>query len=314
METTQEIENQKQESNSDMIGEGVVIKQCEACLQVNISVEATLFCTSCSECVCDECKNGHVRYKSGTHEFADAKLKYASVNLRGLDKCEEHKKKIKFFCNDHSLMCCSTCAFSYRTCEHIDELAKIATDIGPKLKTLKDELAKAAHNERVKIENCKQMVKALNIQLGDLPIEIDETKKKITKLLDEACLIIIKEAKQTVDTECKRIGERQFSSETVLQSMVDILPLCSEVVKNGTPQQMFILTRYLTKKLQEIIIHDKEQQQNHFSLELALYVSTDLSSLLRGRDAVKLVVRKCNQVKGRYILYLLKCIYRNNTC
>ncbi|KAH3804206.1 hypothetical protein DPMN_132488 [Dreissena polymorpha] len=63
MDSSKEIESPNHHSASDMIGECVVIKQCETCLQDNTSVEATLFCTSCTEFLCDECKSGHIRYK-----------------------------------------------------------------------------------------------------------------------------------------------------------------------------------------------------------------------------------------------------------
>ena len=93
-----ENESFNQELASRMIGECVLLRQCDAYLRVNISVTAKLFCVSCTELLCTECKNGHVWYKIGKHNFVDAtnapKTPY-SVDLKGLDKCEENTKKIK---------------------------------------------------------------------------------------------------------------------------------------------------------------------------------------------------------------------------
>ncbi|KAH3804152.1 hypothetical protein DPMN_132434 [Dreissena polymorpha] len=301
MDSTKGDESLTQESTSDMAGECVVIKQCEACLQDNTSVEATLFCSSCTEFLCDECKSGHIRYKRGKHEFInaiDSQIKYITVDLKGIDACEEHKKKVKFFCKDHSLLCCSTCAFSHRKCENINELVKISGDSGQELQNLKDKLSNAAGYERSKIEDCKQTVNDLTDKLSNLKDELHKNKEEINNMFDETIVLINKEAKSTVDIESKRLGERRSASETVLHGIVEILPLCSDVIDNGTPQQAFILTRCLEKKLQEIDIHVKEQRVNHFSLDLSLYLSTELTNLLQKRsDAVKLMVKKCDQIK-----------------
>ncbi|XP_052218675.1 uncharacterized protein LOC127836235 isoform X2 [Dreissena polymorpha] len=301
MDSTKGDESLTQESTSDMAGECVVIKQCEACLQDNTSVEATLFCSSCTEFLCDECKSGHIRYKRGKHEFInaiDSQIKYITVDLKGIDACEEHKKKVKFFCKDHSLLCCSTCAFSHRKCENINELVKISGDSGQELQNLKDKLSNAADYERSKIEDCKQTVTAIYDKLSNLKDELHKTKEDITNIFDVTIALINKEAKSTVDIESKRLGERRSASEAVFQGIVEILSLCSDVIDNGTPQQAFILTRCLEKKLQEIDIHVKEQRVNHFSLDLSLDLSTELTNILQNRsDAVKLVVKKCDQIK-----------------
>ncbi|KAH3804154.1 uncharacterized protein LOC127836239 [Dreissena polymorpha] len=297
-ETTQSL---GQESISDMTGECVVIKQCEACLQINISVEATLFCTSCTEFLCDGCKPGHIRYTRGKHDFENAKdsqIKSITVDLKGMDACEEHKKKVKFFCKDHSLLCCSTCAFSHRKCENINELVNISGDSGQELQNLKDKLANAAGYERSKIEDCKQTVIALYDKLFSFSDKLHKTKVEINKIFDETIERLNIEAKCTVGIEAKRLGERRSESETVLQSIVEVLPLCSDVIDNGTPQQAFILKRCLEKKVQEIGNHVKEQRVNHFSLDLSLDVSTELTNFLQKRsDAVNLIVKKCIQIK-----------------
>ncbi|KAH3804182.1 hypothetical protein DPMN_132464 [Dreissena polymorpha] len=208
MSEIKENESFNQQLASKMIGECVLLRQCDAYLRVNISVTAKLFCVSCTELLCTECKNGHVWYKIGKHNFVDAtnapKTPY-SVDLKGLDKCEENTQKIKFFCHDHSLFCCITCAFCHRKCENSNDLAKLLEDCAPKLQNLVVKLAEAADNER----DCNQASNAFKVKLRDLQKELVEMKEQMNKLFDKARELTDKEAKLAVDMESKRLGKRQ---------------------------------------------------------------------------------------------------------
>ena len=58
-----------------------------------------------------------------------ARNKLPIVDLKGFDKCDQHKKSLKFFCKDDNEMCCSTCAIiGHRNCKSVIEIATFRTE------------------------------------------------------------------------------------------------------------------------------------------------------------------------------------------
>ncbi|KAH3807378.1 hypothetical protein DPMN_135717 [Dreissena polymorpha] len=301
-----EIEN---EDSSDMVGGCVQLRSCEPCMKDNTSTNATQFCTVCKEFMCDDCKRGHSRFKPGKHTFISAKDVTeipVVVDMKDLDKCEEHQKKIKFFCKDHSLLCCSTCAFLHRKCTNVDELAKISEEKGELLHDLKRDLVQAASKESDLINDCMQTKLSLNEKLIKLPTDIGELREKINTLFAKATTVINNQAKDVVDDEVKRLSERQASTEKVLQAINDILPICSAVVDDGTPQQVFILARTIERKLNDSKVHDNQLQNNHYTLKLSLQFAEEISTILKkGSDFAKLESLRIHQKSGMYYIHNL---------
>ncbi|XP_052216010.1 E3 ubiquitin-protein ligase TRIM33-like isoform X2 [Dreissena polymorpha] len=277
---------------SDIVGGCVTLRSCIPCIKDNTSTYATQFCTICSEFLCDDCKRGHSRFKPGKHSFiiAEDVIKVpVVVDMMDIDKCEEHKKKIKFFCKDHSLLCCSTCAFIHRACINVDELAKIAEEKRELLNDLKRDLIQAAGKKSDIIKDCIHMKLSLNEKLSELPKDIETLREQINTLFTKATTYINSQAKDVIDVESKRLSERQTSSVKVLQDINDIIPICSAVVDNGTPQQVFIFARTIERKLNDIKIHDDQLQNSHFTLQLSLTFTEEISTLLKiGSDFVQL--------------------------
>ncbi|KAH3807389.1 hypothetical protein DPMN_135729 [Dreissena polymorpha] len=294
---------------SDIVGGCVTLRSCIPCMKDNTSTYATQFCMICSEFLCDDCKRGHSRFKPGKHSFIIAKdvIKVpVVVDMMDIDKCEEHKKKIKFFCKDHSLLCCSTCAFIHRACINVDELAKFAEEKRELLNDLKRDLIQAAGKQRDIIEDCRQMKLSLNKNLSELPKDIEELREQINTLFTKATTNINSKAKDVIDVELKRLSERQTSLEKVLQDINDIIPICSAVSDNGTPQQVFIFARTIERKLNYIKIHDDQLQNSHFTLQLSLTFTKAIYTLLKKEsDFVILISHRIQKISGMcYINYL----------
>ena len=118
---------------------------------------------------------------------------------------------------------------------------------------------------------------------------MEELREKLNPLFANTITVINNQANDAVRDETKRLSERQTSSDKVLNDINDVLPVCTAVIDNGTPQQVFILARSIEKKLNEINIHDDQLQSKHFTLQLSLKFTKEISTLLQtGSDFVKL--------------------------
>ncbi|XP_052219088.1 uncharacterized protein LOC127836476 isoform X2 [Dreissena polymorpha] len=277
------------ENSSDIDVGCATLRSCDPCKKDNTTKDATQFCTECVEFLCDDCKRGHSRFKAGNHSFifaADVTDVPVVVDMKDIDKCEEHKKKLKFFCKDHSFLCCSTCAFIHRTCKSVEEIAKISDKMKENLKELHDSLVKVGDKERLKIEDCTKTVDTLEGKVTQFQKTIDIIKEETIKLFETAKSRITYEANTILATESERLGERKISSENTLKIISEILPLCLGVINNGTPQQAFIFAKYIEQKLKEIENHDREQRKKHFKMQLSLEFAKETASLISKGPAV----------------------------
>jgi hypothetical protein len=85
---------------------------CQPCFSKDKQTVADKFCSTCNEFQCTECSNVHnVLAILRTHKLVNANeavTKQNSFDMKGLDRCNQHKKIIKFFCEDENQLCCST--------------------------------------------------------------------------------------------------------------------------------------------------------------------------------------------------------------
>ncbi|KAH3851931.1 hypothetical protein DPMN_094418 [Dreissena polymorpha] len=86
---------------------------CATCKNKNTKTEATAYCKKCDSCFCDQCVNLHSQLFQNHATYGREEMEkwpVAMATQEFLENCEVHKgKKLKFFCEDHSQLCCSTC-------------------------------------------------------------------------------------------------------------------------------------------------------------------------------------------------------------
>ncbi|KAH3824505.1 hypothetical protein DPMN_126342 [Dreissena polymorpha] len=88
---------------------------CSSCLEHKIDQWADFYCNNCQKFYCAKCINPHGQLfgKHVTYGRGDTTkwpvLKEVEDFLR---KCDLHgDEDLKMFCNDHSQLCCTNCAF-----------------------------------------------------------------------------------------------------------------------------------------------------------------------------------------------------------
>ncbi|KAH3716711.1 hypothetical protein DPMN_059439 [Dreissena polymorpha] len=88
---------------------------CSPCLEHKIDQWAELYCDTCQKFYCAECVtlHGQLFGKHVTYGRGDTSKWPASKEVQDfLLKCDLHEDKhLKMYCNDHSQLCCTNCAF-----------------------------------------------------------------------------------------------------------------------------------------------------------------------------------------------------------
>ncbi|KAH3807166.1 hypothetical protein DPMN_135499 [Dreissena polymorpha] len=77
------------------------------------------------------------------------------------------------------------------------------------------------------------------------------------------------------------LRERQSTCDSIARTINEILPLYSLVVKAGTPEQAFILTRMFQEKIALIQLEITKQDETPFSLKINAEYAPEISALLK---------------------------------
>ncbi|KAH3815836.1 hypothetical protein DPMN_144369 [Dreissena polymorpha] len=266
--------------------------------------EATVFCKTCNEQLCEPYRNSHIIYKSGKHDTGVIENLGSApvvVIMKGMDKCREHDKKIKFFCKDHSKLCCNTCAFIHRKCDNVNELASLSSQEGQELQDLNNTLIKLETDICSIISDCYNSETVLIETIEHIPIQLDEMKNRMIEIIAKAKVKMIAEADNFKAEEMKRLSIRTNASSKVNEDIHGLLPVSSALVKHGTPQQKYIISHIMKEKIKDIETHITEQRNKHITSTVALNFSKQLSSLLKEEEGiVKLNVERHLTYKGLF--------------
>jgi hypothetical protein len=106
------------------------ISKCDPCLFEDAEVEATTFCTDCSEHLCLNCSREHRKNKSSRcHMLLDfddiIKDVVVIETLKSMMTCPDHPETmVTYKCEDHKRLLCVTClAENHRKCNHVSEIS-----------------------------------------------------------------------------------------------------------------------------------------------------------------------------------------------
>ncbi|KAH3814871.1 hypothetical protein DPMN_143385 [Dreissena polymorpha] len=206
--------------------------------------------------------------------------------MKGMDKCRDHDKTVKFFFEDHSKFSCNTCAFIHRKCENVDELASLSSQEGLDLQDLNNTLLKLETETASIIADCNLSEAALSETNANIPKQVDEMKDRIIEIFDKAKSRMIEEAENFKAEEMKRLGEMRKVTSNVNEDIHELLPVSSALVKHGTPQQKYIISHIMKEKIKYIETHITEQRNKHITSTIALNFSKPLSSFLKEEDGI----------------------------
>ncbi|KAK3084150.1 hypothetical protein FSP39_009032 [Pinctada imbricata] len=246
-------------------------KICDACARENESKNATVWCTECAERLCELCERQHRRFKYGkNHNVVDIgnmeQLQQSVISQSHEIMCPAHPQKaLEAYCEDHSAVCCLTCAMlNHRKCEQV---GTIENAVQEKKKKGEDTALKESFvGMKKSLASAKEAVDenlvVLRGQISDIESSIhqayDDFIKHGQKLRDEKLEELRSLEKSLIPaTECKRdeiLGKicAIDNDLQLLSTTVDLAPDAQFLLNfNRLLEQKFAIQVFLEKKVLE---------------------------------------------------------------
>ncbi|XP_052235067.1 uncharacterized protein LOC127847287 isoform X6 [Dreissena polymorpha] len=240
------------DKGSDMIQDFL----CSTCEEKKLDKFADFYCESCVKFYCGECVNMHNKLFTKHTPYGRGAMKKWPVAKKVEDfllKCDIHKEEsLKIYCDDHSELCCTNCAFlNHRLCRKItfisDKVKVESTDLqklSVSIKTILEEIKKLEDNQKASIQYVQS---SYDEQL----YTIQETRQKINSALDtieQKTLTEMKDFLTKLQTSSKIAVDKCIRLRDELQQLRDAI---QDISDKSKLELSFIATRKCMDKIQQ---------------------------------------------------------------
>ncbi|XP_052221852.1 uncharacterized protein LOC127838265 [Dreissena polymorpha] len=260
-------------NSSDLVKDYV----CGACECKNIQEIADYFCEICRKFFCGKCIYQHDQLyvnhsKYGREETNKWPLTKQIEDL--LLKCNVHKeKKLKMFCQDHSQLCCTDCAFlNHRQCINVALISDSVKNISVDMQQLSNNLHTILDDINMSQKTKEAMIQSLEVSWSEKLQEIREHRKKLNTALDElenATLKELDDIRTTLQTALKKDVDNCNRLKDELKQLSEAVnALCDKSKKDIE----FIASRKCLDKINESESYLKE---NHRKLQSSIIFTTN---------------------------------------
>ncbi|KAH3749422.1 hypothetical protein DPMN_183920 [Dreissena polymorpha] len=227
---------------------------CSTCEDKKLDNTADFYCECCVKFFCGNCINLHSQLFTKHDTFGRKHMKKWPVTKKVEDfllKCDVHRdENLKMFCDEHSELCCTNCAFlNHRHCPKvtlISDIVKIqSTDLkklSVSIQTILEEMRKLQGNQEA---NLQYMQNSFDEQLQ----KIHETRRKINAALDTIQQKTLNEMKDTLtklQASCKDDVDKCISLQDELKQLRDAI---QDISDKSKLELSFIATRKCKDKI-----------------------------------------------------------------
>ncbi|KAH3694728.1 hypothetical protein DPMN_082169 [Dreissena polymorpha] len=270
-----------------MVGGRVMERICELCVRNLLSNKATMFCSACSESLCDRCISIHIKDTSKKHVIMDVRYKGLDshgVDMNGLDMCNKHSKIIEFYCECHKELCCSKCVMVHRKCDNFIEIVVCTEQDRIQIRDVKASVLKADVDTFFLVQKVNQVKASLKETNEAMSKAIDTTRDNILKVYDDAKCKLFAEVDAIKAEKMKTLKKMNNILLSVRADIAKALPVFSNVLEKGTHQQIFIFSRRSTEILNAV---DKQLRLNpnlNPLPEMHVNFAGDIANLIHAGD------------------------------
>ncbi|XP_052255542.1 uncharacterized protein LOC127861180 isoform X2 [Dreissena polymorpha] len=229
---------------------------CSPCLEHKIDQLAEFYCDNCIKFYCAKCINlhgqlfgKHVTYGRGYI----SKWPLSKEVEDFLQKCDLHEdKRLKMFCNDHSQLCCTNCAFlNHRQCAKVALISESVTGSPPDLQQLSRKIQSVLVELKKLQHYWDTNMQSLQVSYNKQLHEIRDSRQEINTILDEIEKNTIQEldgkmtslrasVKTNVDNCSKLQNELKRLSDTI-----------HDIVDKGKAELSFIASKKCLEKINQ---------------------------------------------------------------
>ncbi|XP_052247465.1 uncharacterized protein LOC127855711 [Dreissena polymorpha] len=250
---------------------------CSPCHEHKTVQWAEFYCDNCVKFYCPKCINLHGQLfgKHVTYGRGDTSKWPLSKEVEDfLLKCDLHTDKhLEMYCNDHSQLCCTNCAFlNHRQCAKVTLISESVKGPLPDLQLL-------ARKIQTILEEIKQLQNYWDTNMQSLQVsydkqlhEIHETRKKINSILDK----IEKNTMKKLDdklTNLKASVKTDTDNCSKLKNALEQLSgAIHDVVDKGKVELSFIASK---KCLEKIYYSETYLKENSVQVESSLTFQAD---------------------------------------
>ncbi|XP_052255544.1 uncharacterized protein LOC127861182 [Dreissena polymorpha] len=176
---------------------------CSTCEEEKLVEWADYYCESCVKFYCRKCIQLHSQLfkKHSPHGRSDMKKWPVVKKVENfLLKCDFHKEEnLANFCEDHSKLCCNTCAFhDHRQCKMVMLLSDLVKNTSTDLKQVSVTIQTTLAELKKLQDNQEASIQSVQSSYDEQLRKIQETRQKILAALDMLEKKTLQEMKDTL--------------------------------------------------------------------------------------------------------------------
>jgi len=257
---------------------------CDPCGRRKRTTPAAVVCSSCDLNLCRECRQAHEIYAAGEHVFLamDEKAReIVLVDMQGLDQCSNHDRPFLFICKDHDTLCCEYCLFdSHRTCQGMQKLKDLGTDVDGSLIRSVEEMQGAISTVQEVIDNCEETSQSNEDRRNEIMRDIDNKKDEIIKRFDDVKRHIGEDLDEVISSDKIRLDEVKNMAKSVKVNLQNVMSITEDVNKHGTDVEKSILNLTCKQKTTWVTTKLTELQKSEYTVQHTLEWSYHLLAVM----------------------------------
>ncbi|XP_052256838.1 uncharacterized protein LOC127862015 [Dreissena polymorpha] len=265
------------QSTVDKGSDSIIDFCCSPCLEHKTDQWAELYCDTCQEFYCAECVtlHGQLFLKHVTYGRGDTSKWPASKIVQDfLLKCDLHEDKhLEMYCNDHSQLCCTICAFlNHRLCTKVTLISESARGPLPDLQQL-------SRNIQTILEEVKKLENHWNTNMLTLQASYDKLLDEIRDTRQTINIILDKIEKNTVQELDDKMTSLKAPIKTDLDNCIklknelkQLSGAINDIIDKGKAELTFIASK---KCLEQVKQSETYLKENSVQVESSLTFQAD---------------------------------------
>jgi len=255
----------------DAVG-GKVGNTCVPC-EPDKKTTATLICTVCDELLCHDCSKHHKKYAPGKHVFVDinnSDYVKPQVDMKGYDRCKDHSRGLVYVCHDHNkALCCDECLFiNHRKCDRVEKILQSTS--GPLIALNDIGVRIIVSNAKGLASDSEKMIKENEKQADELCEEIDNKKKCVMAMFDEAKTRIRRELSAGNASDKERLDKRKDIANSIKSELEGFGAVFKQVRDHGNDNEKRMIIAITDSIITNSHIKINEIKQTDYTVSRSL--------------------------------------------
>ncbi|XP_053388227.1 uncharacterized protein LOC123555176 [Mercenaria mercenaria] len=216
------------------------LPDCEVCSPRKDTATATFYCEACCQFMCIEC-NQRIHTVENTHNRKRiVKRKPLKIDMKGYDKCDDHKKNISYICESDNELCCEVCVEEkHENCLKVTSISEDTMSYESKYNPTM-EIPRLQNEAHLLITWLSSIERDVNKNVKSIPAKLDEYRNVLLKQFDSEAQKIKEKADEMKNNTLKEIKKKRKYCEHVVQKCKRAKLSLINMTKCGTTPQKLI--------------------------------------------------------------------------